>query len=270
MPTVLHALLAVAAQHLSRFDRSRRASCMIDANRHYNTAIRIFMASRTAVTPLSGAAQLLLSILTCIFACANAESVRGLLVFNAQGDLADWVVLFRTITPVVESDTETIWLRRLEPLFVQMRCSADARRTPQALELGQSYIWELKLKVLSEHSTNVRICKIYADTIDELGRVWGIAIKKDGECSLQIAGIFSWLFEASNPYLEFLKQREPTALVIFGHYIVILRRFEWTWWMEELGGRLMTQIYSLLSEKYRSWLKWPQQQIGWVPPDHMN
>lgn len=266
IPTVLHALLAVAALHLSRSDRSRRASCIIDAERHYNTAIHAFMAGKGASTPRNGVVQLFLSSLTCTFACAN-ESVERLLVFNAYGDFADWVVLFRAMSPVVECDTETIWLRRLEPLFVQMRRSADARRTPQALELGQSYIWELKQKVLSEHSTDARICQIYADSIDELGRFLGVAIKQDGECSFQITDIFSWLIEASNIYLELLKQKEPTALIIFGHYIVVLRRFEWMWWMKELSGRLMTQIYSLLSEKHRSWLKWPQQQMGWVPPN---
>ncbi|KAJ5658531.1 C6 transcription factor [Penicillium longicatenatum] len=264
MPAVLHAMLAVAALHLARSDPSRRDSCIAQAHMHHQTAVQSVTPNIPFLASDNGVGLFLFSSLTCISACASVPSERSFLVLFEQGRLANWVLLFRGTRTVIEYSRHDFNKGKLGPIFMNGAQTAAAR-DPQTFEQGKMYTWELKQMIGHEFMQDQRLRGIYEETLDALSRTLGVVMKPGEGPRLQTADVFAWLLEASDEYLELLAKEEPVALIIFGYFCVALRQIEWMWWMEGLSGRLMSQLYSVIDEKYRGWLRWPQEQICWAP-----
>jgi hypothetical protein len=202
-----------------------------------------------------------------MFACANAKTeTTNFLVLFEKGQLADWALLFRGTRTIISYSRHDFETGILSSIFMNGARSSAARYA-QSLDQGHVYTWELKRMVSAEYAHDPRTRRIYDEAVDSLGKTMAVVMKPGEGTRLQTADIFAWLLEISNEYLEFLGQEEPIALIIFAYYCVALKQIEWMWWMEGLSGRLLMQLYSVLDEKFRGWLRWPQEQIGWHPPE---
>lgn len=265
MPAVLHAMLAVSALHLARSDPSRRASCIAHAHMHHTTAVRAVTPNLQSLASDNAVGLFLFSSLICMFACANAKfENNNFLVLFEKGHLAEWASLFRGTRTIINYSSHDFETGILSSIFMIGARSAAARMA-QSIDQGQVYTWELKRMIAAEYAHDPRTRRIYDETVDSLGRTLAVSMKPGEGTRLQTADIFAWLLEVSNEYLDLLGQEEPVALIIFAYYCVALQQIEWMWWMEGLSSRLLMQLYSVLDEKYRGWIKWPQEQIGWEP-----
>ncbi|CAL5867335.1 uncharacterized protein PFLUO_LOCUS1550 [Penicillium psychrofluorescens] len=262
-PFVLHALLAISALHLGRCEPHRRAACFTRAQWHHDIAIRSVVPAVPALASENSVALFLFSSLTCIFSCACNHDEESFLTLFEGGRLCDWVRLFRGTKTIIDSSSEDFRTGKLAPIFLNGSYSAAVRRGSQAMDLGQMYVWELKKMISKECSHNDQILRTYQETLDNVGRTLGVVLKLGEGRGLETADVFAWLLEVSDDYLDLLRTWDPVALIIFSYFCVALRQIEWMWWMEGLSGRLMKQITSVLDKKYCSWLRWPQEQIGW-------
>jgi hypothetical protein len=261
-PPVLHSLLALSALHLARSDESRRASCLAQAQMHHSTAVREMIPLVSPLARDNGAALFMFSSLTCMFSCAKPSEEGHFLVLFERGDLSDWARFFRGTKTVIHSGGEDLVNGRLAPIFTNGTFLAAAHRSPQALEQGKPYVWELQKMMQKECSTEPALRHVYQAALDELARTLGLTIKPGGMRRLETADVFRWLLDVSDDYLNLLRQEAPIALIIFAHWCASVRQIEWMWWMEGLSSRLMTQLYSVLDPKYREWLWWPQNIIN--------
>ncbi|KAJ5727856.1 C6 transcription factor [Penicillium malachiteum] len=264
MPAVLHATLAVSALHLASTDPSKRERCIAQAHMHHEIAVRTVTPNLPSLATDNGAGIFLFSSLTCIFACASAGSENNFLVLFEHGRLANWILLFRGTKTVLDFSSDDFSKGKLGPMFIIGSRSAAAQDS-NAMEQGQMYTWELKQLICRDFSHDPRLRHVYEEALDKLSRTLGIVLKPGEGPRLQTADIFPWLLEVSDEYLDLLVQEAPVALIIFGYFCVALHQIEWMWWMEGLCGRLMSQLHSVVDEKYRYWLRWPQEQIGWSP-----
>ncbi len=66
-------------------------------------------------------------------------------------------------------------------------------------------------------------------------------------------------------FIEMLDQRSPPALVIFAHFVVLLKYLGSCWWMQGWSTHLLQEIWSLLDQEHRVWIRWPIEEIGWLP-----
>lgn len=80
----------------------------------------------------------------------------------------------------------------------------------------------------------------------------------------EIRGMFTWLHQLSQEYLNLLKTKDNEALCVFAFFCVLLKRLEHNWWIEGWGVHVISQIYALLDEAHRPWIRWPIEEIGWV------
>ncbi|KAJ5633880.1 C6 transcription factor [Penicillium herquei] len=264
MPAVLHATLAVSALHLASTDSSRREKCIAQAHMHHEIAVRTVTPNLPSLATDNGAGIFLFSSLTCIFACASAGSENNFLVLFEQGRLANWILLFRGTKTVLDFSSDDFSKGNLGPMFIIGSRSAAARDC-HAMEQGQMFTWELKQLIYRDFSHDPQLRHVYEEALDKLSRTLGVVLKPGEGPRLQTADIFPWLLEVSDEYLDLLVQEAPVALIIFGYFCVALHQIEWMWWMEGLCGRLMSQLHAVVDEKYRDWLRWPQEQIGWSP-----
>jgi hypothetical protein len=202
-----------------------------------------------------------------MFACANAKfENNNFLVLFEKGHLAEWALLFRGTRTIINYSSHDFETGILSSMFMN-GARSTAARLAQSLDQAQVYTWELKRMISADYAHDPRTRRIYDEVVDSLGRTLAVVMKPGEGTRLQTADIFAWLLEVSNEYLELLVQEEPVALIVFAYYCVALQQIEWMWWMEGLSTRLLMQLYSALDEKYRGWLKWPQEEIGWHPPD---
>lgn len=256
MPAVLHAMLAVSALHLAHCDPSKRESCITQAHAHHELAVRIVTPNLPTLATDNGPGLFLFSSLTCIIACADAP-----FILFEKGRLANWVLLFRGTKTVINYNNNDFSTGRLGPIFTHGSHYA-VPQTSQALELGQMYTWELKQLIQQTSAEETRHRLIYGETLDALCKLLGVVLRPGEGHRLQTADIFSWLFEASEEYLELLVQNEPVALIIFGYFCVAVQQIEWMWFIKGLSSRLMVQVSAVIDEKYQNWLRWPMEQIS--------
>jgi hypothetical protein len=232
---------------------------------HHEIAIRSVVPDVHALASENSVALFLFSSLTCIFSCACDHEEKNFLTLFEGGRLCDWVRLFRGTKTIIDSSSEDFHTGKLAPIFLNGSHLSAARHGAQAMAQGQMYVWELKRMIDKECAHNEQMLRTYQGTLDELGRTLGVVLKLGEGRGLETADVFAWLLEVSDDYLDLLRTWEPVALIIFAYFCVAVRQIEWMWWMEGLSGRLMRQITSALDEKYCSWLRWPQEQIGWDP-----
>ncbi|KAL4940962.1 hypothetical protein BDV06DRAFT_230016 [Aspergillus oleicola] len=261
-PFLLHALLAVSALHLAHSNPSRRVACFAQAHLHHNAAVTSVIPEITSLATENAAALYLFSTLTCIFSCADMERSSNLLVLSREGQLAHWMRLFRGTGAVLGDDKHEFQTGILAPIFVNGGFVSAIRRSDDALREGRMYVLELKDMIMKTHSCDPRTHDIYQDATDGIARALAVTLKPS---MAETAGVFAWMIEASDEYLELLKREEPTALIIFAYICLAVRKVEWTWWTRGLSARLMSQVYAALKEEDREWLTWPAQQIGYSP-----
>ncbi|KAL4936996.1 hypothetical protein BDV06DRAFT_203833 [Aspergillus oleicola] len=67
----------------------------------------------------------------------------------------------------------------------------------------------------------------------------------------------AWPTDVESNYLDLLRQRNPTALVILAYYAVVLGQSSSQWWCANWGVRLTSVIVSILPAEYREAIAWP-------------
>lgn len=73
---------------------------------------------------------------------------------------------------------------------------------------------------------------------------------------------FVWVIKTPETYFILLRKQDQPALCIFAFFCVILHHLSKTWWAHGWSIHLMKQIYRLVDEGHRLWIKWPIEQIG--------
>lgn len=76
---------------------------------------------------------------------------------------------------------------------------------------------------------------------------------------------FFWLYHISDDFVLCLQQQHSTAMVIYAHFVVLIKRLDWSWTIENWPNHLMSQVYESVDQSWRAWLRWPMEQVGWKP-----
>lgn len=109
----------------------------------------------------------------------------------------------------------------------------------------------------------------YEKAVDSLEFAWEVveAEERRGGGGALAASFqaFFWLYRVSDDFVLCLQQRQPMALVIYAHFVVLLKTMDWTWIIGSWPSHLMAQIYASLDESWRVRLRWPMEQVGWQP-----
>jgi hypothetical protein len=70
-----------------------------------------------------------------------------------------------------------------------------------------------------------------------------------------------WIHFISNRYTELLSERQPGSLIILAHYAVLLRRSDHYWYLDGVARQILDIANALVPTEWKSWLKWPNEQI---------
>ncbi|KAJ5640901.1 hypothetical protein N7528_000526 [Penicillium herquei] len=100
--------------------------------------------------------------------------------------------------------------------------------------------------------------QIYTETIDHLGT--SLEQLMNGGEPKDFA--FCWCFRIPVRFSELVAAREPFALAILAHYVVVLHHLRDSWWMGDWGIRVFNKILEKLDREWHEVLSWPADAMG--------
>ncbi|KAL3425534.1 C6 zinc finger protein [Phlyctema vagabunda] len=255
---VMRGILAVSALHLAYYKPSKREYYLAQAMRQHQTALNTGIGMLSNVTEENCSAIYIFSVLTFFFTLGSPRKAGHFLLIENNG-IAEWLYLLRGTRTIVESCLDALRNGILGPMFrVGDRRLALYETAPgleQLSELG-SYA--------KNSCTDPEKLQVYLGAIEELDRSFAL-IYNSGVQSVETAHIFLWVFRISEEYLQLLREGSQEALAIFAYGCVLLKHLDCHWWMDGWSTHLISRTYYLLDEEHRLWIRWPIEEIGWIP-----
>ncbi|KAL2752739.1 hypothetical protein ACRALDRAFT_1072597 [Sodiomyces alcalophilus JCM 7366] len=284
---VMRSLLAVSALHLAHFRPDRREKLYVARACMHHRA-----ASQSAVPLLLHLKRedcenlYLFSILTIYFVLGHPrKSADSLLIGEAV--FPQWLFLLRSIDPVIHTINPRTYRGPLAPLFAHgaHRHHAVIRDPSRPEDSPTSLLRDLE-RLVAKTCAEPELVPIYHAAIGHLRRILGMAIPgattttaddvSDGYAPLaqqrplllDASDIFVWQWTVANDLLPLLKgpAARQEAVAIFAHFLILLKKLESQWWLDGWAAHLMGMVWAALDQEHRLWIRWPVEELGWVPP----
>ncbi|OXV07928.1 hypothetical protein Egran_04310 [Elaphomyces granulatus] len=259
-PFVMRAVLSISALHLSYLRPEHKEYYISQAACHHEVALNEVSPILATLLQENSEGMLLFAALTCFIACAKPRKMGDFLLIDG-GKLSQWLTLFRATRTITDFAGDALKAGPLALMFSIGERKMLMRESKSNQEL--SCILELKSSIRDE-VTDLGELETYLGAVDELSKSFSIMFDP-ALPSCETSDVFIWLLRVSDEYMSLLEREKPVAMVIFAYYCVVLRQLEWTWWLNGWSIHVMSAIYQLLNEVYRSWVRWPMEQIGWSP-----
>ncbi|KAF1914547.1 hypothetical protein BDU57DRAFT_453289 [Ampelomyces quisqualis] len=262
-PFLLHAVLALAALHLSRLEEPTsklHKEYIVLAEKHHVASLADFRASVSNIDNTNWRAILLFAGALFPYFCTASVSTGNDLEY-AFGHFLSNLALTRRVRPMVTGFYDEIMsseLGRIIPEDVKGMNWAVAE-APVETELVQ--LRKFSEVVHQLYPPDIVDAYGYAIHVLELVfvRAAGSA-KRPSDALLKI-----WIYLVSDRYVELLSERQPGSLIILAHYAVLIRRSEQCWYLEGVAERLLSITDAFVPSEWRSWLEWPKLQIRGDP-----
>lgn len=299
----MRSILALSALHIAHHSPSRRDYLISYAIAQHRSASQTAGMILANVTAENCVPIYIFSILTYVFAMAT-PSPQGddFLLLNDAG-VADWIYLLRgtkvssflilipgtfpfsklflrdsrsyninttSLKEIVILNHTSIAASPFGPMF-----AAGARRyylrttdtsSHKPLTTLLSFLRNTANSGSSTDSASAQQMAIYESTIEELRKTFSVINQAASAGDLQVTDISIWVFNASDEYLALLKDRDNVALVILSYFCVLLRKLEGHWWMAGRAKHILGSIYRLVNAECRLLMRWPMEELGWLPP----
>ncbi|OJD33967.1 c6 transcription protein [Diplodia corticola] len=282
---VLRALLAVSALHMAQFkqDPDARDFYVERALAQHRLSLREPMAMLQNLSAENGSAVFVFAVLTAVLSLATPRQPNDLLVVgDGAGGITNWLFLLRGVSSVADSSREWIlsdniagMVHRINVPVLDAEMAAEEGPPPEDEE--QEQLKTLRRFLQRDFGADAADIadggngvpdelRVYLEATDKLSRAFAYFSRSNSRATdSEVRAIFIWIYRVSDEYLGLLTQFRPHALLIFGYYSALLHRLDSLWWVKGWGTHLISLIYGQLDPYYRALLRWPIEEIGWVP-----
>lgn len=260
----MRGILALSALHLSRYRPDKKELYNSQAMLQHQIGLRQATYVLREINEENCTAVYIFSALTLFFTVAKPRNPGDFLLVG-NSDMADWLTLVKGTSFIIGTSENILHKGSLGPMFTagrrrnELREKLFAQASPEDSPLAE-------LRLLIDKTTvdrqEVTIC---LDAIDGLRKAFITWPDQAQSASYESADVFIWVFEVDHRFLELLRVRTQESLCIFSYFCVVLRKLDSYWWMEGWATHLISKIYHLLDEEHRLWIRWPIEEIGWIP-----
>ncbi|KAF7871629.1 hypothetical protein EAF04_003736 [Stromatinia cepivora] len=258
---VMRGLLAIAALHLAYYKPEKRDFYISAAVSHHRKALAGAITMMADVNDENCIALFVFTSITFLYSLGSPRKPLDFLIVG-ENDVSNWVSLLRGVSTITDRAPETIYNGSLRPLF-----SAGARR--DQLRNDQSICPPNQdLVYLSDFLTasiaDPHDLEAYIQSINELQKSFTVFSNRNRD-NFELTDLFIWPYRVSDHYLSLLRQQTPAALIIYAYFTVLMKSLDSHWWIKGCSEYLIAQIYGLLDEEHRIWIRGAIEEIGWVP-----
>lgn len=263
-PFVLHATLALSAIHLSRF-KPDRGELRSKAEQHWNHAFFLATSQVSKVNHESHTAFYIFSKLSCIYKLAKGPAPRDYLFF---GEASEWLTYRKGFRSFLELGLNTMQNGALADYFDVTFRKVDVFARPNELVDPEPIAALRKLcdDRLGLHHPKYETYKV---AVDDLSRCYiGLyrTQKHDSDTRGLSSIIFIWIMRLSDGFISCMQQEDPVALTILAYYVVLLDEMSGFWVLSGWTYHLISGIYEALPDPAKTYIRWPMEQTGWIPP----
>ncbi|XP_014555453.1 hypothetical protein COCVIDRAFT_102299 [Bipolaris victoriae FI3] len=255
---VLHLMLAFAAMHLAHCRPHRKEAYLAMADHHYERALVLVTPQIATLNSDNSDAVLLAEQLICFIGWSRGPQPGEYLAFG-RDKKSDWLVMFRGIRSTI-SNIQRLPSHKTRPYSINgVLPPLPALGVPEEYEKQLDRLMEL-VKSVSKDSPGYRDDVEAVNILQEMynNRYQG------GEDEYHVT--FGWLYRVTDDFLERMQQRDPIPMIIYAHFLVLIRALEQFWYMQGWTHHIMSGIWDLLPTEYRAWLEWPIKRTSWVKP----
>ncbi|KAH7406824.1 hypothetical protein DE146DRAFT_607468 [Phaeosphaeria sp. MPI-PUGE-AT-0046c] len=258
-PFLLHAVLALAAVHLSRLDdpqSSSRTKYRTLADQHYDAALSGFRNTVRNIDQTNWKSVLMFAGALLRYSCTSTVTNGGDPDIAFDHFLSNLALTRQTRSMVtgfyhqlIESE-----LGHLIPDDVKGRdwTTAEAPAETELIQLR-------KFREVIHHLYPPDIVDAYGYAIHVLELVFDVAAESSEPPSGALLMI--WIHFVPDRYIELLTERQPGSLIILAHYAVLLRKSECYWYLEGVAEQLLSIVNAFIPTEWMTWLAWPKSQI---------
>jgi hypothetical protein len=257
---LMRSLLAFSSLHLARLRPSQREKYYTYSLLQHQTALQQATLVLRNTTSETCAPLHIFTILTGMHTLGHPKNLGEFAIVGDSG-IAQWLVLFRGTTAIIEQFRPSLETGCLSPLFrsrterISLRCTyATSSPTQHLLPL---------LTLIQNTSLPPSELEIYTEAIAGLERTYKF-MHHCPEAQYETGDIFVWLVRLSDAYLMRLRDGAQEALAVFAFSCVCFKKLERFWWIEGWSAHVMRSIYGFLDEEHRGWIEEPIREIGWV------
>jgi hypothetical protein len=260
---LLHAILALAALHLTRLEdpsHPSHADYLLLADVHHDAALRMFRATVGDIDQSNFKPVLMFAGALFPYSCTASISATEDLDLSFGTFLSN-LSLTRRVRPMVTGfyqEMKESELGALIPADIQ-GVDWESREAPTETELVQLR----RFADVVHHIYPPDIVDAYGYAIHILELTFEVAANSSMPPSDALLKI--WMHFVSERFVELLSERQPGSLIILAHYAVMLRRSEHYWYLEGVAEQLLNIVDAFVPSEWRSWLDWPKVQIRGGP-----
>jgi hypothetical protein len=255
---LLHGILAIAALHISRFkrDASEATSYMTKALNHYGIALRTATTLTASINAQNGPALYMFSMVCFAFTLALGPKPGDFLVFGQHG-IAQWLGQLQGMRSMLETEPELFRDNTLAPMF-----RLSMRSLAQPVSRGDHFP-ELREQIQQAAAGDPELVH-YLTALDQLSERFDHAsTSKVSRPSPQ--HVFVWVYLLKDDFVRLLQEEKPIPLVILAYFCILLNGLGSFWWTRGWAEHLLSEIYSSLDDEYKTWMRRPMEETGWIP-----
>jgi hypothetical protein len=266
---VMRGILAISALHIARFVPDKSDYYMTQAMMHYQSGLQTASALLSKIDETNCEAIWIFSNFPLFFTLANAHQTDDfLMIGNSTG--AGWLDLIRGASAILSQTHEQLHAGSLGPTFRLGAIRADLReQVAYDFPPDQDPTQDLRI-----HMTYSKLPpeshELCLKAIEELRKSFALFYSSNSKVSNEFGDVFIWLFKVNNGYLDLIRDHCQEAIAIFAYFCVMLKALDYKWWIQGSGVHLLKQIWDALDEEHRLWIRWPIEQIGWIPSSNIS
>ena len=266
---LMHAVLACSAMHLAHKLPSQKQSYLVRAHSHQDMAMPLFRNVIAQVTPANCHAILVFCYFLVIYSFAADRPDERLLLTDPSSQnpnlLSSWLYFVRNSCFIVCEFWDDILMGPVAPL-------ANSWDEPLPSLEG-----DLAKKNITDHLFSLidvredaryadmlteAVCQIYLDTANQLGQAIATAQVLNCHGFTTWDAVRMWPMEISSAYVDLLNQKHPVAMVLLGHYCLLLEKIQPHWYFEGRGKKLLAAVLETLDDDWSSRLRSSLKEVA--------
>ncbi|KAK1689594.1 hypothetical protein BDP55DRAFT_653565 [Colletotrichum godetiae] len=274
--SVLHLLLAVSAFHLATIKLDECARYRGLADKHYETGLRQTMEIMPRLGRDTASVLYIATTLVCSCSFARGPAPGNLLIVSDGVEVA-WFGLLRGVRLVIETvGFEAIFSGVLgpmpsgedSPLSEDPSSLSGQVSVPSPSSRGSRLItWEPALR---------RVTQLISDSADgdeaayrkmmdyvsiAFQQTFGTTAEPITASEGKMEVIMACIYRTDDDFVQCLKEKKSIALLLLGHFAVLVKTLEWLWYMRGWADHILRGVASNLDAPYLDFLQWPRKEI---------
>ncbi|KAE8140770.1 hypothetical protein BDV38DRAFT_268907 [Aspergillus pseudotamarii] len=258
-PFLMHGILALSALHLAFNNSGTTKESYLMIARSYRSQARVGLEKvKGKLNDSNSNAVFALYHISIVSAFALPLTIEP---HQDQTPLDELCEVFRLTKALGDSIPAIIDRVKIGEMKELVESSDPPPRMPDTSRLAIMALNRMNAALARqdpEHESDV-----YSPTIKYLGESLD-KLARGGEIMIVA---FQWIFQIPPRFIDLLRERQPFALIVVGHFAVILHSLREHWWMGEWGARLIRQVGQQLDTESKQSMDWVLDATGcYIPP----